>query len=130
MANIFVWLMMGHVVFDWLLQNDWMAMGKSKRLAPLVVHSLMYAIGVTVTAIMAVSTMKVVTHASLWFIFHVLFFTHVFLDNYKFHSWWKRSIKGMSEEADKATLWLTISIDQCWHILVLFYIALKMSGNI
>jgi len=30
--NIFNWLLIGHLVGDWLLQNDWMATGKKKGL--------------------------------------------------------------------------------------------------
>jgi hypothetical protein len=32
MGTIFIWLLMGHFLGDWVLQNDWMAKGKKKAL--------------------------------------------------------------------------------------------------
>jgi hypothetical protein len=38
------WLVFGHLIGDWLLQNDWMAMGKRQRLLclPGLVHAALY----------------------------------------------------------------------------------------
>ena len=43
--TIFAWLLVGHMVGDWLLQNDWMARGKKTGLfaLPGLVHYSIYA---------------------------------------------------------------------------------------
>ncbi len=38
--------LIGHLLGDWLLQNDWMASGKKEFWLPLAVHALLYAAGV------------------------------------------------------------------------------------
>ena len=42
--NMFSWLLLGHLLGDWLLQNDWMARGKRKGLftLPGMTHFTMY----------------------------------------------------------------------------------------
>ena len=42
--NIFAWLFVGHMVGDWLLQNDWMARGKKTGMfaLPGLVHYSIY----------------------------------------------------------------------------------------
>ena len=42
--NTFCWLFLGHLLGDWLLQNDWMARGKRGRLLALpgLVHYTVY----------------------------------------------------------------------------------------
>ncbi len=42
--NVFTWLLMGHFLGDWFLQNDWMARGKRQRLFTLagLTHFVIY----------------------------------------------------------------------------------------
>ncbi|RTK99468.1 MAG: DUF3307 domain-containing protein [Proteobacteria bacterium] len=41
--NIPLSLIITHFIADFVLQNDWMAHGKSKRFAPLFIHCLIYS---------------------------------------------------------------------------------------
>jgi hypothetical protein len=47
--NTFTWLLVGHLVGDWLLQNDWMARGKKNGPLTLagVVHFAVYTAATT-----------------------------------------------------------------------------------
>ena len=47
-------LMFGHWVGDFICQTNWMAMGKSKRMVPLVAHVAVYTLVVTLFACVAV----------------------------------------------------------------------------
>jgi hypothetical protein len=113
-ALLFLWLLMGHFIFDWLLQTHWMSMNKSKDRLPLIVHSFIYASGVYATAAYYLS------YFPAPIIFALLFISHVFLDDYKFHIWWMTHIKRIPEKQARESLWMIICIDQIWHVIVLF----------
>jgi hypothetical protein len=113
-ALLFIWLLMGHFIFDWLLQTHWMSMNKSKHWLPLTVHSFIYALGVYITAWAALGGFPT------WYTLLILFVTHVLLDDYRFHIWWMTKIKRIPAEKARETLWMIICIDQIWHILILF----------
>lgn len=115
-ALFFIWLLMGHFIFDWLLQTHWMAMNKSKDQLPLFVHSLIYALGLYGTAA------AYLHYFPSFFIFLVLFVSHVLLDDYKFHLWWMTHIKRIPAQQAQQSLWMIICIDQIWHIIILFCI--------
>ena len=44
--NTFAWLVLGHLLGDWVLQNDWMAKGKRRQLLGMagLVHAAGYAL--------------------------------------------------------------------------------------
>ena len=42
MGNMLAWLLVGHLVGDFLLQTRWMAEGKTKRLTALAAHAAVY----------------------------------------------------------------------------------------
>jgi hypothetical protein len=44
--NIFTWLLLGHLLGDWVLQNDWMARGKKRGLLTLagMTHFTIYTL--------------------------------------------------------------------------------------
>lgn len=115
-AWLFIWLVMGHFVFDWLLQTNWMAMNKKNNPFALLVHSLVYALGVTITLFFAIGAMPTLSVFAV--VFSPLFVSHVLLDSYHFHVWWCIYIKRMPP--DEIPLWMLICIDQIWHILILF----------
>lgn len=43
-AEYLLWLLLAHVAGDYLLQSDWMAVEKTKRWWPAVVHAVSYGI--------------------------------------------------------------------------------------
>jgi len=103
---LLAWLLVGHLVGDFLLQNRWMAEGKTDRWLPLLVHSSVYTISVTVFAMAA--------GGLTWRGVLIVFLAHLVLDRRIFVNWWVKNItqtKGIS--------WLVIMVDQSWHIVVL-----------
>jgi hypothetical protein len=115
-ALLFIWLLMGHFLFDWLLQTQWMSMNKSKSLLALTVHSFIYAAGVYSTTGLFLDRFPSLS------IFVLLFISHILLDDYRFHIWWMIHVKRIPQKQARETLWMIICIDQIWHFLMLFAI--------
>ena len=109
--TLFSWMLVGHLVGDFLLQTRWMAEGKTVRLLPLAVHSLTYTTAVGLFSFFAGGV-------AFWGLV-VIFLAHLLLDERRFVSFWVRKILG----ADNLP-WLKIMVDQCWHILILALVTL------
>ena len=104
----FSWLIMGHLVGDFLFQNRWMAERKRYDLLALALHSLIYtvAVGLFSLGFGGLSISQVL----------VLFLSHFFLDKRFFVEWWTKNITDSSET------WISIVVDQTFHLLVLVLI--------
>lgn len=109
--EIFSWLIVGHLVGDFLLQSNWMAINKTRNLLPLVVHSLVYTGAVGLFALLGGGLS--LPALAIIFIFHIL------LDNRVFVGLWVKHINGAED-----ILWLRIMVDQSWHILILALVTL------
>ena len=115
--SLFDWLLVGHLVGDFLLQSDRMACNKGNRLRWMAVHMSLY---------MAVITVVIAGYALAhplpfgWVVAAWLFVlgTHIILDLREFTARWMRLV-GMTQ--DRA--WLTIVIDQVFHVLTLAIVA-------
>lgn len=81
-------LFLGHLVGDYLLQNEWMAQNKAKNTwmgwTAAFVHCLIYTI--------AVCTIMW-EWSLLWII--AVFFSHFFIDKFAFGYWYLKHIKGL-----------------------------------
>lgn len=111
--NLFTYLLLGHLVGDYLLQTSWMAMNKASRWLPLLTHCLIY----TLSLIVAMIVGGVPIHSGVVLL---IFFSHVFLDKRFFVVWWTRTIMGVKNPEGN---WLTIVVDQVFHLLVIGFIA-------
>ena len=101
----------GHLVGDYLLQNDWMALNKKKWWLPLVVHCTLWTISVCVF--------------SGWFRISVIVFlwmTHVIQDSTEIVRWWMEMIGQHQFRTGPCSPWSTIVVDNVWHILALFVV--------
>jgi hypothetical protein len=123
--SLFDWLLVGHLVGDFLLQTDGMARYKVQSWPWMLRH-----VG-TYLALMAVLVgIYVLNHpVPLWVVGAVLLFiggTHIILDRRTFTLWWMRRI-GISADLT----WLSIVVDQVFHLLVLAVVAqvLVMAGG-
>ncbi len=108
--DLFAWLLVGHLVGDFLLQTGWMAREKDKGVMALAVHSTVYAL-----AAYSFSFMAGGLH---WPALAVLLASHAFLDRRGFVEAWVRLVNG----AERLP-WLKIVVDQVFHILVLAFVA-------
>jgi hypothetical protein len=81
-------MLLGHLVGDYLLQNDWMAMNKSKNTwigwFAALAHCIIYT--ATVCAFMQ-------NFDSLWIV--AVFLSHFFIDKFAFGWWYLKHIKNM-----------------------------------
>lgn len=103
----FVYLLVGHLVGDYLIQTSWMAENKARHWGALFLHCTLYTLAVAAAALWGGVDLP------LWS-FGLLFLSHVLLDRRTFVVWWNRVIMGNTTQN-----WLFIMTDQIFHILVL-----------
>lgn len=110
-TDLFVWGFVAHMVVDWLLQNEWMALHKSSLRHPSAwVHGGLHLIGA-------------------WLVFPLwaallLTATHLLIDTRVPLKWWRRTI-GQTVEGPETLLFpLSLWQDQAAHIACLAAVAL------
>lgn len=111
--NLFTYLVLGHLVGDYLLQNSWMAMNKANKWIPLLTHCLIYTLSL-------LAAMFIGGFSVTGFVVAIIFISHVFLDKRIFVFWWTRTIMGVKSPEGN---WLTIMVDQVFHLLILGFVA-------
>lgn len=121
--TIFSWLLVGHLVGDWLLQNDWMAKGKKQGLvtAAGMTHFVIYTASVTVCLWLAAGGQG---YSATLFVIStlVIFISHWLTDATDIVETWIKFF----QQTD--ILMVKIMVDQCFHILVLVLIAALIFG--
>jgi hypothetical protein len=104
-------LLVSHLVGDFLLQNDWMAMNKKKRAVPLTIHCLVYT-----SCIWLIGGL-----GGLPLLF--VFLSHLLIDGSNVISMWMNLV-GQRGFKDNLAPWSVIVVDQVWHLLILFVLTL------
>lgn len=104
----FDWLLIGHLIGDFLLQSSWMAKNKAVRWLPLLVHVSVY------TAV--VSTFGLLTDGLSWAAIALIFISHIVLDRKTFVAFWVRNVQTVKGDEQP---WLHIVADQIFHIIIL-----------
>ena len=98
----------GHLVGDYLLQSDWMALNKKKRTTPCVIHCVIWTLCVGLF--------------SGWLFYQnwtgaliglVLFTTHFIQDRTQIILFWMTRIMAP---------WSIIVVDNVWHIVTLWFV--------
>lgn len=111
--NLFTWLLLGHFVADWLLQSDWMAIGKRRALftLPGFAHYAVY------TTVLLLILVLVAPHcrAPLTLLTNgmVIFISHWLIDGANVVQWWMRAA-GQRDQT-----MVRVMVDQTFHLLVL-----------
>lgn len=104
--NLFAWLLLGHLMGDFLLQTSWMAEKKAQQWIPLLVHCFIYTCLVALFALLDEGlSMPAIA---------VIFVGHVFIDRRIFVDYWAKHISRSPDNT-----WLKIVQDQSWHIIIL-----------
>lgn len=115
--SLFDWLLVGHLVGDFLLQTDNMASFKAQNWYWMLRHTVVY-----VSVMAVIVGVYTLDHAvSLWVPGIALLAiggTHVILDRRDFTQWWMRMI-GISPDRQ----WLSIVADQAFHLVILAAVA-------
>lgn len=111
--NLFAYLLLGHLVGDYLLQTSWMAMNKANKWVPLLTHCFVYTLSVCLAIFIAGLSLPIA-------VVLIIFISHVFLDKRVFVVWWAKHIMGVKQPEGN---WLIIMADQVFHLLILGFIA-------
>jgi len=115
--SLFDWLLVGHLVGDFLLQTDSMARYKAQSWSWMLKH-----VGIYLAVMVVLVGAYAMNHpVPLWVEGAVLLFiggTHIILDRRSFTLWWMRRL-GVSSDLT----WLPIVADQVFHLLVLVVVA-------
>jgi hypothetical protein len=102
----------GHLVGDYLLQNDYMALGKKRSTPICSLHCLIWSLSVVVAA-----------GWWMWWVFPVLFITHFAQDRTNLVAW-KMRVMGQQKFAQPPMApWSMIAVDNSMHMLVLALVA-------
>jgi len=100
--------LIGHLVGDYLLQNDWMALNKKQSSLHCAVHC-----GLWTLAVMLFSGF------SLWAV-PILFATHFAQDRTNIIGWWMSLVGQEKFKAGPCAPWSIIVVDNVWHIVTLW----------
>lgn len=74
-------LLVSHWIGDFLLQNNWMAMNKSKMFKPLVVHTIVYSLFMMLSLYVICNVFFNINNIDDIFLFGVsMFITHTLID--------------------------------------------------
>lgn len=109
----FLWLLLGHLIGDWLLQNDWMARGKRRRFFTWagVAHFAIYT--AAVVGILWLSGVRNLDPAIYLLLLTIVFLSHWLIDATDVVRWWMRFHRQSDLEV------VRLMVDQTLHLLVL-----------
>ena len=115
--SLFDWLLVGHLIGDFLFQTDNMAKHKPQDWRWLVGHAGLYMVTITVIIVAygLSHTLPVWLPIIAWLF---IFVTHLILDQRSFTAHWMR-LTGASPEHP----WLPIVVDQIFHLITLALVA-------
>jgi hypothetical protein len=107
--------LLGHLVGDFIFQNDWMALNKTNSSKHCLVHSLAYALAVFLCTFwwLPIWTAPIIAAA------------HFPMDRWRLARKWMVYVSGQKVFAEGIFApWSVIVVDNVFHLLVLFVISL------
>jgi hypothetical protein len=107
----------GHLVGDYLLQNDWMALHKKASSLRCAIHCALWTLAVCAFAGWWV-----------WWVPLVLFTTHFAQDRTNVVAWWMDAVGQRAFRTGVCAPWSTIVVDNVWHIVVLALVSIALGG--
>lgn len=111
--SVFAWLVIGHLIGDWMFQTDWMARSKRGRWWSIecLVHCLVYTAAVILSAWFGSGGTIPLPRVALLFL--AIFISHWLIDGFDLAYWWGRLIQQTK------TGYVRIVVDQTLHLIVL-----------
>jgi len=100
--------LMGHLVGDYLIQNDWMALNKKKSTIICTVHCALWATSVCILA-----------WWPLW-VWPILFITHFIQDRTNLIIKYMNFVGQKQFANGPCSPWSIIVVDNVWHIFVIW----------
>lgn len=136
-VNAFVLCLMAHMIGDYFIQNDWMALEKTKHWWPAVIHGITYTIPfIPVVLVLQPTGHSILGLTSLNSVLYALVAiggTHALIDHWSLarHVVWAKNqlvpkdyrpghtMTGHGEDRPLwLTLWLVIIVDNCIHMAI------------
>lgn len=105
----------GHLVGDYLLQNDWMALNKKKQCLPLLVHVVLWT-----QSVMLFTGWMFLPWQQRLAVIVILTFTHAVQDHTDVVTKWMDLIGQRQFRTGPCTPWSIIVVDNVWHIVTLW----------
>ena len=115
--TLFEWLLVGHLIGDWVFQNDWMARHKQNGLLnrAILVHCAVYTAMLWLVYFLPAASPR---HTSTAFFFAALvYLSHWLIDATGLASYWMRFFRQTD------ALFMRIAVDQILHVVVLALLA-------
>ena len=115
--NLFTWLVVGHLVGDWMLQNDWMGRGKQRNFFTLeiFVHCLTYT--ATLAGALWLATNHSSTPPPYLTLLTCIFLSHWVIDAGDLANHWLRFWR------QSRLSFVRMMVDQTMHLVVLAVLA-------
>jgi len=115
--SLFDWLLLGHLIGDFLFQTDSMARHKPQDWRWMLRHVGLYMVTITVILIAYALShgLPVWLPAAAWLF---IFGTHLILDRRGFTTRWMRLVGASPDHP-----WLPIVVDQIFHLITLAIVA-------
>ncbi len=111
----------GHLVGDYLLQNDWMALNKKQRSFPCAVHCFLWACSVQLFAGWTNGLLNPSNFYHAGLIFAILFITHFIQDRTQIVRFWMLRVNRQPRFAEPPMApWSIIVVDNVWHIVTIW----------
>lgn len=101
----------GHLVGDYLVQNDWMALNKKLSTLHCLVHVTLYTLSIWAF-----------THWPLWAI-GIVFVTHFIQDRTTIINKWMLLVGQARFAQPPMAPWSVIVVDNVWHLVTLYMLA-------
>lgn len=106
------WLLMAHLVGDYVAQNDWMAQNKTTQSWPCLVHCFFYTLAVATGAALQLYPMQ-------WHGLLLVFATHFPMDRFRLARKWM-TLNGQESFATGVFApWSIIVVDNIIHLVIL-----------
>jgi len=103
-------LLLGHLIGDYIVQNDWMASNKTSRTFPCVVHCACYTLAVWACSFWWMP----------WWGLLACFALHFPMDRFRLAGRWMRNVSGQTAFATgPLSPWSIIIVDNIGHLAVL-----------
>lgn len=110
-------IIIGHLVGDYILQNDFIASRKASDSLICGLHCALYTLALMVSLLIIGVTW---TPFTWWFIFT----THFFADRYSLARWWMIELSGQKDFATgPCSPWSVIIVDNTFHLLCAYVAA-------
>jgi hypothetical protein len=124
MIDTLSYVLVGHFLGDFLLQNDWQAGNKKDKSWNCLVHVMLYCLAIWLSSCLSGRSWP-------WWAMVITFLTHFAIDRSKFVSWYMGKM-GQVQFSKNCGIWANIWVDQAFHFVQLALTAAAvrvMSGS-